>query len=151
MDKNTIKISIPLDKDGYIELECDYCKYRFMLPEITFTSEDTISLFCPICGLPNYINTFYTPEVLEVAQQLAVNYALEEIERSLGKSLRKFNKNSLFKMTMKSPKKEHIKELYQPISDYTVVSYNCCKTKAKVTSFDNEVGVYCPICGGEKT
>ena len=48
----SFEISIPLDSDGFIEMECDYCKNRFMLHHQVYESEDNINFFCPICGLP---------------------------------------------------------------------------------------------------
>ena len=86
MGNKLMKISVPLDKDCFIEMECDFCKNRFMLHQDVYESEDNINFFCPICGLPNKINTFFVPEVLEKAQQMAMNYMLEELERTLGKS-----------------------------------------------------------------
>ena len=53
-----MKISVPLDKDCFIEMECDFCKNRFMLHRDVYESEENISFFCPICGLPNKINTY---------------------------------------------------------------------------------------------
>ncbi|RHS49368.1 hypothetical protein DW962_13625 [Blautia sp. AM46-5] len=70
----SFEVSIPLDSDGFIEMECDYCKNRFMLHYQVYESEDNINFFCPICGLPNRTNTFFVPEVLEKAQQIALNY-----------------------------------------------------------------------------
>lgn len=31
MGNASLEISIPLDKDGFVEMECDFCKNRFML------------------------------------------------------------------------------------------------------------------------
>ena len=81
-----------LREDGFIEMECDYCKNRFMLHYQVYESEDNINFFCPICGLPNRTNTFFVPEVLEKAQQIALNYMYDEINRTLGKSLKQINK-----------------------------------------------------------
>lgn len=44
-----MKISVPLDKDCFIEMECDFCKNRFMLHRDVYESEENISFFCPIC------------------------------------------------------------------------------------------------------
>ncbi|CDD99524.1 uncharacterized protein BN671_02337 [Roseburia sp. CAG:471] len=54
----SFEVSIPLDSDGFIEMECDYCKNRFMLHYQVYESEDNINFFCPICGLPNRTNGF---------------------------------------------------------------------------------------------
>lgn len=46
-----MEISVPLDKENFIELECDFCKNRFMLHQDVYESDDNINFFCPICGL----------------------------------------------------------------------------------------------------
>ena len=106
MSNISLEISIPLDKDGFIEMECDFCKNRFMLHKDVYESEDNINFFCPICGLPNKTNTFFCPEVLEKAQQKALNYMYAEIDRQLGKTMREINRSGFVKMTMKKPRKE---------------------------------------------
>lgn len=115
-----MKISVPLDKDCFIEMECDFCKNRFMLHRDVYESEENISFFCPICGLPNKINTYFIPEVLEKAQQMTMNYMLEEVEQTLGKSIKQINKSGFIKMSMKSPKKKAEKELYTPSVEYII-------------------------------
>lgn len=104
MGNTLMEISVPLDKENFIELECDFCKNRFMLHQDVYESDDNINFFCPICGLPNKINTFFVPEVLEKAQQMAMNYMLDELERTVGKCIKKINKSGFVKMSMKSPK-----------------------------------------------
>lgn len=64
MSNISLEISIPLDKDGFMEMECDFCKNRFMLHKDVYESEDNINFFCPICGLPNKTNTFFLPRSL---------------------------------------------------------------------------------------
>ena len=141
-------IEIPLDDDGFIEMECFYCKNRFMLHQSVFSDEANIHFFCPICGLPNDINAFYCPEVLEAVQQKAINYMKDEIQRQLGSTIRSINKNSFFKMSLDVPKNEPEKELYKPIKEYTLSHQCCCDIDVKVLELDNLIGIYCPICGG---
>lgn len=107
MSNVSFQITIPLDEEGFIEMECDFCKNRFMLHNDVYESEDNINFFCPVCGLPNYTNTFLCPEVLEKAQQIALNYIHAEIDKTIGKTIRDINRGgSLFKMSMKMPHKE---------------------------------------------
>ena len=95
----TFEIEIPVDKDGFLEMECDFCKNRFMLHTDTFQDESYLHFFCPVCGLPNETDTFYCTEVLEKMEQVALNYMYSELERTLGKSIKKFNKNGFVKMS----------------------------------------------------
>ena len=148
MSKVSLEISIPLDEDGFIEMECDFCKNRFMLHKDVYESEDNINFFCPICGLPNKTNTFFCPEVLEKAQQKALNYMYAEIDRQLGKTMREINRSGFVKMTMKKPRKEVERELYTPAESYETVHRDCCGVDVKVRNLDKEIGIYCPICGG---
>lgn len=143
----SLEMSIPLDTDEFIEMECDYCKNRFMLHYHVYESEENINFFCPICGLPNKTNTFFIPEVLEKAQQIALNYMLNELDRTLGKSIKQFNKNGLIKMTMRTQKREKEKELYAPSEEYVQCEKGCCGIKIKVKNIDKITGVYCPVCG----
>ena len=143
-----MKLNIPLDEDGFIEMECDFCKNRFMLHEDDFKNEDYIYFFCPICGLPNKGNTFYCQEVLEKAQQLMSNYVIDEIEKVFRGFNNCSNRNSMFSMSIKTPKKEPEKELYKPLDEYEIVESVCCMVNVKVRNIDKEIGIYCPICGG---
>lgn len=144
----SLEMSIPLDEDNFIEMECDYCKNRFMLHRDVYENEEHINFFCAICGLPNRINTFFVSEVLELAQQKALNYMYDEINRTLGKSIQKINHSGFVKMTISKPKKEVGKELYTPSENYVKCKKICCNIDVKIRNIDKETGTYCPICGG---
>ncbi len=148
MQNETLSLSIPMDDEGYIDLECDYCKTRFMITGDDFESVDMPFFFCPICGLPNNTNKFLSQEVIQKAEQMAMEWALKEIERSLGKTIRDINKSGFFKMDLKAPKKEPEKELYKPIDDYIIHKTQCCQMHIKLHELDCQIGAYCPICGG---
>lgn len=97
--------------------------------------------------IANKINTFFVPEVLEKLQQMAVNYMLEELDRTLGKSIKEINKSGLIEMSMNKPRKEVEKELYNPSNSYIKCAKQCCSIDVKISNVDMETGIYCPICG----
>ena len=142
-----ISIGIPLDDDGFIEMECDYCKNRFMLHQSVYADESTLYFFCPICGLPNDLNSFYCPEVLEVLHQKAVNYINAEITRQLTPTIKRFNRNGLIKLSFNTPPRIPEKELYIPNNEYVLSHQDCCGVDVKVLYFDDQIGIYCPVCG----
>lgn len=144
------EIGIPTDGDGFLEMECDFCKNRFMLHADTYRDDRWVHFFCPVCGLPNSVDTFYCPEFLEKAEQTALNYMYGEIDRQLGKTIKSFNKNGIFKMSLDVPEKIPEKELYLPANEYEKVELKCCGSEVKVQFFDKEIGIYCPLCGGSK-
>ena len=141
-----LKLSIPLDDDGFIELECDFCKNRFMLHEKDYSNDSNLHFFCPICGLPNDINTFFCPEVLEVAEQMAADYIMKELEHAF-KPLGKTHRKNGIHFSIKTPKREPIKELYTAVEEYSIQHKECCNLDVKVSELDIEIGTYCPICG----
>lgn len=53
MNEKRFEIGIPVDIDGFLEMECDFCKNRFMLHKDVYGDEKNLYFFCPICGLPN--------------------------------------------------------------------------------------------------
>ena len=150
MANTELSISIPLDEDGYLELECDFCKTRFMIAGEDYENKDMPFFFCPVCGLPNDLGTFYCPEILEKAQQLAAEWAMKEIDRAFGKTIRDINRSGIVKMSMQMPKREPDKELYKPFDDYARHKTECCQMNVKVREIDEQIGIYCPICGGSE-
>ena len=145
-----MNLSIPLDKDGFLAMECDYCKNRFMLHETVYADESNLHFFCPVCGLPNDTNTFYCQEVLEAIHQKAMNYVCSELQRQIGPSIKKLNKSGYIKMTLKVPKQQPEKELYAPVNEFVLKHQSCCKIDVKVLEIDAQIGLYCPICGESK-
>ena len=145
-----IKISIPTDEDGFIEMECDYCNNRFMLHESVYSDEANLHFFCPICGLPNGIGTFYCQEVLEAARRIATNMMYDQIQKQLGPTIRKINRTGFLKMSLNIPKQIPEKELYAPAMEYILSHQDCCGIDVKTLEFDFQIGLYCPICGGTK-
>ena len=148
MDEVSFNVNIPLDEDGFIEMECDYCKNRFMLHKNTYEDDNNLNFFCPICGLPNSINSFFCPEVIERFQQEAISYMQNELQRQLGGSIKAINRSGFAKITMKHSDIGD-KQLYAPINQYEIEHKFCCGIDVKIHNIDKQIGTYCPICGGE--
>lgn len=121
-----------------------------MLEKNELENIDMPFIFCPICGLPNGINTFYCPETIEKAHQVATDWAMKEIQRQLGGTIKSINKSGFIKMDLKMPKKETEIELYQGVNDYIIHNTYCCSVSVKVKELEQQIGVYCPVCGGSE-
>ena len=147
-----LNIDIPLDQDGFIEMECDFCKERFMLHKDVYQDEKYLHFFCPICGLPNNINTFYCPEVLEKAGQIASNYMMTEVDKMLKNAFKGFrtSKKSGITISVDIPEQEKPREIYEHNNIYDIDDKKCCKVLVKISSFSKMIGTYCPICGVQK-
>lgn len=148
MNEINFDLTIPLDQDGFIELECDYCNTRFMIIGNDFKNGDFVHLYCPICGLPNRLNTFYTSEVINKTYEIATELAMDYIQKSLGATVKKVNNNKSLKMELKVPQSKPNKELYKPANSYVFSHLSCCDFNMKVRLIDEQIGPYCPKCGG---
>ena len=63
----------------------------------------------------------------------------DEIDRTLGKTIRDINKSGFIKMSMKLPRKEPERELYAPSENYEIVHEPCCEIDVKVKNIDKEI------------
>ncbi len=142
-----LSVSIPVDEDGFIEMECDYCKSRFMLHKSVYSDDANLFFFCPICGLANDISAFYCSEVLEALRRKTIDYAKKQTRRILEPALKKINRNGMIKATLKMSQTGPDKELFVPINEYVRSRLDCCYVDIKARAFDIQIGVYCPICG----
>lgn len=89
------------DSEGYVTFECPFCGSEFKLQAGEYQDEEFPfeELFCPYCGLTRNKNDFLSREVIEQAQAMAYNYAIEELNKSLGKMAKSINRsNGIIKM-----------------------------------------------------
>ncbi len=144
MDKADFKINIPTDVDGYVELQCPFCRDTFRIDSDDVLSNDLSSVYCPYCGLTDQFDNFATDELKEVAQQVIINHA----NQLINESLKKMGKSSkgVFK-TKSKVVSNPIKNLYVKSHDVKFLTLSCCGRHVKVSlnSVNNEV--YCPFCG----
>jgi uncharacterized Zn-finger protein len=146
MDKANFKISIPTDVDGYVELQCPFCRDTFRIDSGDILSNDLFSVYCPYCGLTDQFDNFATDEIKEVAQQAIINHANQLINESL-KKLEKSSKG-VFKINSKLASKP-IKNLYIKNHDVKLLTLSCCDRHLKVSLNSVNDEVYCPFCGNK--
>lgn len=148
MSEKVFELSIPADDEGYIAFECPYCGIRFKLKAEEFKVSSIIDLYCPACGLVNQINSFYTRAVIEKAEEIAMNHAIDMINKMFKDLERSTRSNKFIKFKSNSIKKEYGKELYENVDELEITELNCCSKTVKVRLLDKYIGVYCPYCGG---
>src|SRR4051794_22352513 len=76
MDDETVSIpvTLPLDADGFLRRECPTCERQFKWFSHTdgnIDAEQVDQYFCPLCGAPAGVDTWWTPEQIDYAQGLA--------------------------------------------------------------------------------
>lgn len=147
MSYKTFQISIPADEDGYVKFQCPYCNQRFKLSASEIEYSDVVDLYCPICGLVNEVECFYSDEVIEKAISIVENEAMNMIYDMFKGLERKTRSNKNFKVKAGKKPNVPIKELYESIDELIIVKVDCCDKHIKVNELDRLVEVYCSYCG----
>lgn len=139
-----IKFNVPIDDDGYVSLQCPFCREAFKITPSDYEAEENFQLYCPYCGLVSE-EGFHTDEIKEHAFDLAQNHCNELINQFMKNMERQFKGNGFasFEAGKPLPIKKP-KTLIEP-TDMQEVSLKCCKKKIKVQYRVN--GAYCPFCG----
>ena len=138
------------DSEGYVTFECPFCGSEFKLQAGEYQDEEFPfeELFCPYCGLTRNKNDFLSREVIEQAQAMAYNYAIEELNKALGKMAKSINRsNDIIKMKYRPLKKVTTKELRDKDTAEVAFSCICCNRHVKALYCAGSSKIFCPYCG----
>ena len=150
MSEISIGFTIQGDNEGYVTFECPYCVSEFKLHAGEFQSDDAplVELYCPYCGLPKSKSSFYSKEVVEKMEALAMNYITEQLNKSFSKMQRSVNKNkNVIKMTYRPLKQVAVKELVEKDTMETEFQCKLCDRHLKVLYSAGAAKIFCPYCG----
>jgi hypothetical protein len=145
----SIPVSIPLDEDGFLRRECPTCEQEFKWFNHTEGDPDAEQVdqyFCPRCGEPSGLDTWWTPSQLEYAQAAAQPDIDQYVKDSLTDA---FNgvKGEGFKVNQNwSSESATPDPLIEP-NDMLIVEPPCHPTeplKVPDTATDR---VHCMVCG----
>lgn len=147
MSSKVISINIPTDSDGFISLQCPFCKDKFKLTSQDFQSDELTYIFCPYCGLQDKLNNFITDEVREQIKIIAMNEAKSMINNSFKRLQRKTKSNTFLSLKLNKSLKMEQENILFEIDSLEIAQLNCCKLTIKVDSLAKLSGIYCPLCG----
>ena len=74
-------MSIPLDEDGDLLLQCPRCGESFKVDAEDYQAEDVWELWCPMCGIKS--DCFLPEDALELAQAKVLNHVMETFGKQL--------------------------------------------------------------------
>ncbi|MDD3187790.1 MAG: hypothetical protein PHD02_04945 [Bacilli bacterium] len=145
------EIKIQGDSDGYVAFECPFCESQFKLNAGEFQNDDNniSELCCPYCGLMDKVNKFYTKEVIEQAQAIAMNYMSDELNKAFGKMSKSLNKSNLIKMSYKPLKKINVKDVETKDTVEEIFECHNCHNHVKVLYGAGVSKVFCSYCGND--
>lgn len=151
MSEIIFKIKIEPDSDGYVSFECPFCEADFRLKGNEFQNDNPLytKMYCPYCGLSDEPSKYYTKEVAEQIQAIAMNYMNEELNKAFGKMTKTINKTGFLKMSYKPMKNLNIKELKTKDSVEEIFECKKCNNHVKVLSCVGKSKVFCSYCGND--
>jgi len=151
-DEISIPVSLPLDPDGFLRRECPTCEQEFKWfshNEGDPDAEQVDQYFCPRCGSPAGVDSWWTPAQLEYVEGETapaiddyINDALDDTFKGLKSSkFVKVERTGRFSRDTPAPEPLH------DDNDMLIVEPPChtnepIKVPATVTD-----RVYCLICG----
>lgn len=95
-----VSISISLDEDDFLLLQCPSCRGFFKVRSEDYEADDVVELWCPLCGLKN--NSFWTDEVIELAKAKALNQFLGDFAKEISSIGLSSARQSLVKLSVSS-------------------------------------------------
>lgn len=144
-DQITFEISIPADDEGYILLQCEHCGTFFKIPADDIKDDRLLEIYCPCCGLTS--NNYFTEDVMDLAQAMVHNFAMDMLYDSL-KKLEHTSKKSVVQFKAgKRPTHERENLIRSGIEALEITRFDCCERTAKVKPLLKMTGCYCPFCG----
>ena len=142
-----VEVKIEGDSDGFIFLQCPYCKSEFKLNIKEFEENRYDEFFCPYCGLKGKNTEFYTDEVKEQFENIIKNYMYDEINKTFGKISKDINRSKVLKMKYKPLKKVNVSDIKTEDATEEQVECNQCKRHMKVLYCVGKSKTFCAYCG----
>ena len=166
-------IKIIGDDEGFIILECPYCKSEFKLSadDLQANGDIYFEIFCPYCGLSKEIKNFYTREIkskttrakreknkniikeqdkkpsdnnIRLSSSKSLDLSFSSMEREMDKNQNK----DFYQIKMDNKKLENVNIDRLKDKDLKEISYKCsiCNSSEKLLS-DGKTVLYCAYCG----
>lgn len=150
MSEMSIPMNLPLDKDGFLRRECPNCERQFKwwpTPTSEEAEEMADAYFCPYCYEPAPLDTWWTKEQLEYAQQLAMAEALgPQLHRMKGDLERGNRRSKGIRFEMSSSALSRPEPLVEP-DDMVRVDMPCHPEEPLKVDDEWDGEVACLVCG----
>lgn len=93
MDDIEMTVTLPLDSDGFLRRECPHCERQFKwhdgpANEEAEQHEDPSAYYCPLCGEPAGLDSWWTREQLDYAEGSMKPVAMQALADEFAKSFR---------------------------------------------------------------
>lgn len=146
-----VPVSLPLDSDGFLRRECPTCEEEFKWfshAEGDDDAEPASQYFCPLCGVPAGLDSWWTPAQLEYgfgSAGGAIDQAMKDALTDAFKGIKgmKFEPNASFSLDIETPD-----PLIEP-DDMVIVEPPCHPNEPLKVPEASTERVFCLICGAQ--
>lgn len=141
-----IPVSLPVDQDGFLRRECPTCEQQFKWYAHEEDDPDAAVVdqyFCPLCGEPSGLDTWWTPAQLEFAYGSAGPSLDEHVQGLVEEAFKglDFKPNRNFSLEIPTP--EPLTE-----ADDMIIVEPPCHPNERVKVPDAATNrVHCLVCG----
>lgn len=144
-----IPVSLPLDSDGFLRRECPTCEREFKWfshDEGDPNAELATQYFCPLCGSPSGLDSWWTPAQLEYGYGSAggaIDQVVEDAIADMLKGLKgiTYKPNPSFSLDIETPE-----PLIEP-DDMVIVEPPCHPNEPLKVPDESAERIHCLICG----
>ena len=152
-DEISIPVTMPLDSDGFLRRECPTCERQFKWfshPEGDPAAEPVDQYFCPLCGAPDGVASWWTREQLAYARGAAgpeIDSSVQDAVKEAFKGLKgvSFKPSRNFTLGVEAPD-----PLVEP-DDMVIVEPPCHPNEPIKVPEQATEHVHCLICGSSFT
>lgn len=148
----SIPVELPLDADGFIRRECPHCEQQFKWhsgPANAEAEEQPApeTYYCPLCGQPAGLDSWWTKEQLEYVEEAAAPSVLEAMEAEVDKMFKGLNgPNITVRRTGRSESPEPPMPLLEP-NDMVIVASPCHAWEPIKAPEARVAPLHCLVCG----
>lgn len=141
-----LTMSIPLDEDGCLLLQCPRCGECFKVFAEDYQADDVWELWCPMCGLKS--DCFLPEDALDLANAKALNHVMENLGKTLSGIGRTMSPQSPIQLTVTSRfEKARERELLPAVDAYETATCCFCGRSEKIKPLLKYAGAFCAFCG----
>jgi len=148
----SIPVELPLDADGFIRRECPHCEQKFKWHSGPANAEAEQqpapeTYYCPLCGQPAGLDSWWTREQLEYAEEAATPTIMEAMDAEVDKMF-KGVKSTNIKVTRTG--RLHTPEPPMPITepnDMVIVTSPCHAWEPIKVPEERTGRLHCLLCG----
>lgn len=145
-DEIRVPVSLPLDNDGFLRRECPTCEREFKWfshDEGDPNAEPATQYFCPLCGEPSGLDSWWTPAQLEYVHDSAGGAIDQVIKDSMADMFKgiTYKPNPSFSLDI-----ETSDPLTEP-DDMVMVEPPCHSNEPLKVPEEATRRIFCLVCG----